>query len=320
MTFKWPDPPSPPWTEDKLADYGELRAWENDIASLTELSRLMNGLGENDYRGMSVEDDYAEEHPGGVLEEDELDRYAEAAFDEIDRRRRACGWGYPFALDNQGYTLTFRGDAQSQQKIIYRYLLLATRLNMSNNYEHGGIDGRALFERLSACVAREYLGCRGDSVVFGTGRAGGGFQSNVDELCRRMGEGGRFIDRDGVGRRPKDDQLDVVGWKSFSDGREGKLIVFGQCKTGTSYKDYYTELKVDAFCNSWLEIQPLVPPVRMFFLADALPNREWMHSVRKAGLLFDRCRIVDYGRVVDDDVVCDIETWTRAAAEATGLG
>ncbi len=318
MTFKWPNAPSPPWTANKLADYGELRAWQNSIVSLTELGRLMNGLAENDYGRAAGQND-AEGDVGGVPEEDESDRQAEAAFDEMDRRAKACNGGYPFALDNEGYTLTALRDDVSQKWLIYRYLLLVTRLNMNNNYQHGGIDGRRLFEKLSASVAREYLGCRADGFVFGTGGAGTGFRSNVDELCKRMGEGGRFVDRDDVGAGPRDDKLDVVAWKGFADGRGGQLILFGQCKTGTSYEDQYTELQPEAFCESWLEVPPVVLPVRMFFVADAVLERGWRHKGRKAGLLFDRCRIVEYAGVGSGELLGEIAVWSCAAAGATGL-
>ena len=119
---------------------------------------------------------------------------------------------------------------------IYKYLLLATRLNMKDDRRHAGCDGAHLFEELAAESARCYLGDRSESLVFGTAAGTAGFSGKVDDLCARLGEGGGFRNPDDVAPTERDGKLDVVAWKSFSDRRPGKLIAFGQCKTGTHYR------------------------------------------------------------------------------------
>ena len=287
--FKWPGTPSPKASEPELADYAELVCWQKNLMSVTALSRQLGRLDENDYFD-------------GVPEEDETDEVVKAAYMEIERRIEACRGGYPFDIARQGNTLRPSQDTENPRQTIYKYLLLATRLNMKSNRVHGGIDGTLLFEELAAEAAR-----------------GQKFSRKVDNLCERMQEGNRFYNHSSAQSNVKDDKLDIVIWKSFTDGLPGKLIAFGQCKTGTDYKDELTKLQPDAFCDKWFQRRPAVLPVRMFLISEALSRVGWYKATRDAGLLFDRCRIVDFCNDISSDMLKKVTTWTKAAADATGL-
>ena len=282
--FKWPGEPSPSDKAHELADYVELVAWRDGSISAVALSRF---LGRREVPDYSV---------GGVPEEDEVDTVAEDAFVEIGRRHEACAGGYPFVLDDNG-TIVRRQEhidaEENARHTIYKYLLLATRLNMKNDRQHDGYDGTQLLEKLAAESARNYLGSRSESMVFGTAANASSFRDRVNELCRRIGEGGGFRDRENTASRQQDGKLDVVAWTPFSDRLPGQLIMFGQCKTGTHYKDQLAQLQPDAFCKKWLLENPAVTPTRAFFLSEALPRSDWRDSAVDAGVLFDRCRIVD---------------------------
>ena len=304
--FKWPGQPSAGAPEHELADYAELLAWQRNSMSMTALSGLLGRLDENDYSR-------------GVPEEEETDRGAEEAYREIEQRKEGCGEGYPFKMTQEGYTLRVPQEADNRKHVIYRYLLLATRLNMKDNRRHAGIDGTLLFEELAAEVAREYLGARAESLVFGTAAEGRDFQGKVDDLCKRIKEGDGFVNRDKARPNERDGKLDVVVWKSFTDGLPGKLLAFGQCKTGTSYKDTLTQLQPDSFCKKWLQSSPVLTPVRLFFVSEALPRNRWHSASVDAGLLFDRCRLVDFCDNVDADIFGKVQDWTQAAARATDL-
>ena len=307
--FKWPGEPSSRAEEHELADFVELVAWQGGHMSAVALSRHLGRLGENDYTS-------------GVPEEDEADRSAEGVFEELARRRDACAGGYPFVLSDSGYGVRIGEPGQEETGVrhtIYKYLLLATRLNMRDDRSHAGYDGAHLFEELSAESARCYLGGRAESLVFGTATVAGGFSRKVDDLCERMGEGGGFHNRDDAPPRERDGKLDVVAWKPFTDRQSGKLIAFGQCKTGTRYENELTQLQPDSFCSKWLRTQPAVNPVRMFFLAEALPRTRWRSRAVDAGILFDRCRVVDFCRDPNPEVWKKVRDWTAAAAQAAGL-
>jgi hypothetical protein len=59
-------------------------------------------------------------------------------------------------------------------------------------------------------------------------------------------------------------------------------------------------------------------PVRLFFLADALLDSNWYHNALGGGLIFDRCRIIDYLPTDTDGsfagVSVKVRTWLQCAA------
>ena len=307
--FKWPGEPSPSSEKHELADYVELDAWREGSMSTVKLTRFL---------GRREDPDYSD----GVPEEDEVDTVAEDAFGELERRHEACAGGYPFVLDDRGIIFQRQkhiGGEENARHAIYKYLLLATRLNMRNDRQHDGYDGTRLLEELAAESARSYLGSRSKSMVFGTAVSARGFPDRINKLCKCIGEGGGFRDRDNTASRQQDGKLDVVAWTPFSDRLPGQLIMFGQCKTGTHYKDQLAQLQPDSFCRKWLRTQPAVTPTRAFFLSEALPRSGWRDSAVDAGVLFDRCRIVDFARDASADLLTRIRGWTEAAAIATDL-
>ena len=94
--------------------------------------------------------------------------------------------------------------------------------------------------------------------VFGTSAGLSDFREKADRLCQRLREGEGFLNRDRAEPTQRDGQLDVVVWKPFADGDPGKLIAFGQCKTGTDHKDTVTQLQPDSFCRKWLHSSPVL--------------------------------------------------------------
>ena len=306
--FKWPGVPSIHAQEHELADYVELVCWKDENTSFTALSNLLGMLDENDYSR-------------GVPEEDDAPQSIQKAYLEIERRRDACGGGYPFVIGKRGFTLEAKQNVNTSKEIIYKYMLLTTRLNMQSNRVHAGMDGALLFEKLAAEAAREYFGKRAKSLVFGTA-SGTNFRGKIDDLCKRIEEGGGFKQLSSTATRARDGKLDVVVWKHFADRMAGKLIAFGQCKTGTYYMGEITRLQPDAFCGKWLQDTLLPTPLRMFFVSEALSRSDWRSSESHAsflGLLFDRCRIVDFCDNIDQGVLADINAWTEAAAKSTEL-
>ena len=300
--FKWPEAPSPRAEEHELADFVELVTWRDGRMSAVELTRSLGRLDEADYSE-------------GVPEEDEVDARVETVFAELERRDEACAGGYPFSIGDSGQTVRSK-ESVCERHMIYRYLLLATRLNMNDNRLHGGLDGTQLFEELAAESVRCYLGERSVSLVFGTVAHGNSFINRINDLCERLGEGGGFSTRSDRVLRQRDGKLDIVAWTPFSDRQSSKLTMFGQCKTGTHYKDQLTQLQPDSFCNKWLRSQPAVSPVRTFFVSEALPRSRWRDMAVDAGLLFDRCRIVDFSDTASADVLKKVQVWTAAAAAA----
>jgi len=299
--FKLPNLPSPQAECHELADFVELLAWDKGSASSREVEAFLGRLGENDHNvGCDDNDDEVAE---------ELDE----VMNEIERRSAACGGGYPFMLESQGTVLRHAANDGDHRSHIYHYLLLSTRLNMTNNRVHANIDGADLLEEISAETVRCYLGARrARSMVFGTA-APGTFQDKVNRLCRELGEGGSFRTLDMGPVDANDDKLDTVSWLPFADKTRSQLIVFGQCKTGTNWGGMVTQLQPSNFIKRWMNEPFLHDPVRAFCVVEAVNRARWVGYCVYSGILFDRCRIVDFCEEPNADLLDKIKNWSTAA-------
>ncbi len=113
-----------------------------------------------------------------------------------------------------------------------------------------------------------------------------------------------------------DDKLDTVAWVPFADERHSKLVVFAQCKTGTNWQGYTTQLQPLNFIKKWCNESFTLDPIVAFFCAES-PNRTtWKSTCVSAGLLFDRCRIVSHASQAD---VGDINKWYTTAKQSFRL-
>ncbi len=303
MSFKWPAVPSLQNDLHILADFAELKCWQNQRTSKQELISTMIQLDENDYEN-------------GVPEEDVSHPTLDQVFDEIGRRQVGCGGGYPFRIDNSGHVLYSATEGQ-QRFIFYKYLLLATRLNMNTRKVQAGLDGTEVFEHLAAQASKSYFGSRSEALVFGSRVGTPNFPGRVDQLCIELDEGIGFSNLDPKMFRQKDGKLDIVIWKPFADNLPGKLVAFGQCKTGSSYDT--NDLHPEAFCDKWISSTLPVKPLRLFLVAEALLRARWTVQSIDNGLQFDRCRIVEYCEDIDSSLLDQIVHWTHAAATSHDL-
>ena len=304
--FKLPGLPSPGADTHELADFAELLCWRTGVTSAQAIIRYLGRNEGNEGKKRGCEDS-----------DDDNSTELDIVMNEISLRAKACGGGYPFQLLEEGTVLKINRQALADdptRTTIYQYLLLSTRLNMQADKNHASIDGTTLLESISAHVLKRYLGHeRADSIVFGTSKSAK-FDVSVKNLCKLLGEGSGFQNPDGNAPvYAKDGNLDVVAWTPFADQLPGKLILFAQCKTGTSWRDSIHELQALAFCSKWLRQQPIVLPVRAFCIAESASRVRWMSNAIDAGLLFDRSRIVELSGELDSRLLTRIQKWTKAA-------
>ncbi len=298
--YKLYEAPSSTAKINELADFVEVECIRNDQTSKRELLAALGRMEDTDYTD-------------GVPIDDPLEDTLNDVYNELEKRKSNCNNSYPFHLDLQGHVVRTDEDTDLQSSYLYKYLLLSTRLDMKKHRVQGKLDGTLLFEEVSEVVAKEYLGNRAESYLFGTA-SGASFESKVNSLCRAMNEGRGFINRNQKSAAHiRDDSLDVVAWKPFTDNDMGKLIAFGQCKTGRNWKRDLESLNPDSFCRKWLQDSPTVLPIRLFFIAESLLRNEWYTTTTNAGIMFDRCRIMDYSNSIPTEVVEKIRTWTDAA-------
>ena len=268
-------------------------------------------------------------------EEDRFERPVLEAFQELADRIKHLGPAaslYPFELFED--ELRVRPSARRRdQDWLYLFLLLATALNMRDERKHAGLDGADLFEKLCATVGLHYFGGGADNrvkaMVFGTARIRwpedpeaetdrGSFEAAVNDLCEHLGEGRCFRAKTNKRIHARDDKLDVVVWREFSDQRAAKLIGFGQCKTGTHWTPELPRLNPRAFCDRWFDTPPAVQPVKLFFLSDRVEG-DLTHDAYEAGVLFDRCRILDYSHGLPTKLLADCARWAKAAIKSCGF-
>lgn len=268
-----------------------------------------------------VDDDLPEDRPES---DTRMENIVDEALAELSYRAQQSGVGphvYPFAVHEDTRLLEFGGRRNNGG--LYLFMLFATRMNMRDQRVQDGIDGTALFEEICCDVAKNYWGERADGMVFGTARRNGddevaAFPDAVNNLCTRLSECMGYFPHSGHPPTAQDGNLDVVVWKHFTDGRQGKLVGFGQCKTGTHWKKGLFELVPDGFCRKWVRTQPTVDPVRLYFMTSRIRHSEWYDCAVDGGILFDRCRILDYA----PKMVHLRERWlrwTRAAMASQSL-
>lgn len=238
MPYKIPGLPSAEAYKEETADFWEVQAVRNPgmYVSSTHISKIIaKELDEINHEGIESEDDA-------------LDKELEDVLLELQSRPKYSSAGYPFDFGKFSVKLN---ENEGLLKDVYLFLLLCTRFNMTNNKVHDGIDGTLLFEKLCAYVAKEYFGENSTSFVFGTAEAGS-FPEKVRNMIIKIGEGDSFKNPNNTPPTKNDDSVDIVVWKEFADKRIGKLIGFGQCKTGTSsWRDDKHKLKPRDFCARW---------------------------------------------------------------------
>jgi hypothetical protein len=242
---------------------------------------------------------------------------AEAAFAELDDRRRSCGGetsSYPFEFEGDSLSL-----GPSPDESLYTFLALLSWFGKDAGPED--TDGEKLFEEICAKIAEAYLGGPGQRVrsyVFGFPRRlkPPGFAGALDELCNQLGEGNGH--HKGRPKLPdqKDGKLDIVAWVEFADGRQGKLITFGQCATGRNWDEKVVELPPpDRWCTHWMAESPSVVPIRSFFVPHRVEQRNWSHTCTFGGILYDRCRIASLGSTLDADLRRQWMRWSSHVLE-----
>ncbi|MCH7909200.1 MAG: hypothetical protein IIB38_06235 [Candidatus Hydrogenedentes bacterium] len=318
-------PKARPENVSHIADFAEFECLRRDDGnvSVLDIERIMA-------RGDDAEDrdDISDAHMQIVYE----------AFGELESRSMHCGRDggrYPYEVNEPGSLLQFRRGDETESAhpaYLYIFLLLATRKNMKDDRKHGGEDATVLFEHLCREISVRYWGGPAhnvDAMVFGTGRTNqhledyeelnkGKFQSLVDDLCEKLGEGVGFREDPESTPKARDGKLDIVVWRGFADKRDGQLIGFGQCKTGTHWRGDLSKLRPEDFFSKWVKNPPAVQPIRLYFVADR-PSMNWRELCVDGGILFDRCRIMEYARDLPTKLMKRIAKWVKAAMKSEGL-
>ena len=302
--YKLGTPPSISGNISELADFLEAQCLFSD-EGIYSLASARSTL--------SIESDEFN-HEGIDSEDDRTLRKLEDVLVEIRERRTRAQNKYPFEIDHSTVKLNIENELIYY---IYSYLLLATRSSMQGSKRiAAGIDGTLLFEELSEIVAKSYFGENTYSLIFGTSAATeNSFKEKIERLLSDLGEGGIFRNPIGSTGKQNDGKLDIVVWKPFLDNRGSQLIGFGQCKTGTSWRNSIGQLHPSAFLGSYTTCSTYHDPVRLFFVAESCME-SWEETARIAGILFDRCRCMKcFPDRIPVELLDKIKIWVDAKIE-----
>ncbi len=205
---------------------------------------------------------------------------------ELERRAVAAGGAYPFRLD--GGELVFSGDIKTHAAYIFCLCLSWFGWKQKKGNK---IFPRRMFEDLSKYAAAAFI--NGKALRFGSPRTElpASFREALLKMCVLIGEG-RVREIDGH-IDAQDDTLDLIAWRDFPDGVEGKLFLVGQCASGRDWESKKRELDAEAFFDDWfVERPPSLRGMRIgFFIPHRVPRSKWVRITRRAGIIFDRCRI-----------------------------
>lgn len=228
-----------------------------------------------------------------TAEDETIERTCLAVAAELEDRAKAAQDGYPFLMS----TGVLKRKSKARDYPAYVFCLCLSFWKWTQP-KGAVLFPRRMFEGLSSAAAAGYIG--GEAVRFASPRSGlpRGFVDAIDVICKQTGEGQGFF-KQGTGGS-KDDTLDVIAWKHFPDGRLGKLLLFGQCASGASIDNKRAELQPDDFCKQWMIRTPTATAMKAFFVPHRLEDSDWERTTRKAGIVFDRCRLARWAHGRED--------------------
>ena len=260
------------------------------------------------------------------LSDDHVEQLSSDVFTEIEDRLKSCGNSttgqplYPFMLDSSSTLLTSRFMGVTDRSALYIFMLAITRGDMSSQHRTlNGVDPTKLFELLCASVLRNFWGgesSHSGSLVFGTARpssvTGRKFRNSIEELCEKLGEGNGW--KEGApSTGGGDGKLDVVVWRKFSDGRQGALTGFAQCKTGVNWEEHLTKLQPETFVDTFMVSPLALTPLRIYMVPARVTRANWRRHTKDAELLLDRCRITQYSEPLAASIKPNCRLWLSAA-------
>ena len=294
----------------KHADWLELTAITADDSESSghDLAHAIGRAGSIDATVMVDEfDDNANLDEAVEIEDDQLEAIADSAFELLAEREEIVGAAYPFNVN--GSTLTAEDGVVASP---YAFLLTLTHFGPLFG---GTLDGASLFEKISAAALVEYLGGNKSarSLDFGSPRRGTlkSFRQAIDDLCKKMGEGGGSADRMKASDM-KDAGLDLAAWSPFGDDRPNQLSVFGHCAAGQNWRRKITELQPIQFCRSWMRVPPAQMPLAAFFVPRQIGPSHWETDALHQQLLFDRLRIAPLLGALDGELAERCASWTTS--------
>jgi len=221
-------------------------------------------------------------------EDREIETLCLDVFRELEARARSAVDAYPFEIKHP--ILCRCPDWKNRP--VYTFCLCLSYFGVENK-KNAKVFPRRWFESISREAAARYLG--GNAVRFASPRYEDEipkrFNKAIQKLCQELLLEGEGFKNSGL-PYPKDSGVDFVAWKHFPDNLVGKLVLFGNCATEKNWEGAKkTELTPGPFCDEWM-LDPITSKIlNSLFIPHRCDERKFKSHTRRAGIIFDRCRI-----------------------------
>jgi hypothetical protein len=269
-------------------------------------------------RGELIEDDKDLAGDRGILN-DVDENLSDRIFKEISFREQALGDSYPFRIQvsGQNWHLIARKPPVSPGLTLAHNFYIASLLISAIKYEYIDVPKNdrirvfmpELMQIMAVVTAAEYVS--GEAYWMGWPRpnATPKFLSAVEQLIQRAMIGRVASANDAYDPASvKDGSVDLVAWRSFSDRKAGKLVMYGQVASGKNWRGKSLRSTYDPHFNNWFVNGPTREKVFSMFIPfmqheDCKPRKKQVYDnvlsansvkdERAFGIIFDRLRITE---------------------------
>lgn len=207
-------------------------------------------------------------------------------------RKALLGEAYPFKIEHNSLVY------QPSDIPIYELMLGICQAPTLTTKPY--VDLPRIFETLSVLAGRGYLGLESGGYRMGWPRPTdmSRFKNAVEDLKQKSGNfasewqwaPAEHLPGDPSPKFVKEDGLDVVVWRRWQDGRTGQMYLLGQCACGRDWLEKDKDLDLEVL-RDWFH-PPRVKPVRSFFTPRYAVDTILTELSYKAGVVFDRVRMV----------------------------
>ena len=324
-----------------FADWIELLALttERGVGSRADVVRLLAKQSDTDH-GTEVDSASGELMESEILEGGPT-VLADNVADELDFRTQTLRDAYPFTIHSrtETWSLEVHPDRLNVPAArIYVFCLLISALRdgrlLSGPIQKAAAeDFTRLFQEIAYHAATQLMGNGG--VSFGWPRPDGSkFLEAVHKFSQAYGIGeAKGMPLPSSSHKEKDEGIDVIAWRSFSDKRPGQLLLLGQVASGNDWVNKPVQTAVARFLD-WFVTRPAnyyVPAIFIPFVQhhrfEPVGSQAYEPAVRDHcrrteltfGLVVDRLRIVELFAAAHEGYAAEyiglIDAWNAVAID-----
>lgn len=229
----------------------------------------------------------------------------------VQRRHDLIGDAYPVRVERDGIMKL------TERALLHDFLVLVglgwlyDDLKLESSAAH---NPAKLFEEVVAVALAAYVG--GTSFRFGAPRrlpVPTGFKDALEYIGTSTNEClGNVVDF--VDGHEKDQGLDIIAWRPFSDRRPGQVIAIAQCAIGVNWRKKLGDLPwIDGPWSTYLAT--LTTPTRVMAIPGVYDadRASWNADSKRAGMILDRVRL-EYlmsDQRLSDEITAEVKHWCR---------